>query len=268
MISMTSPNKITNQTAKVRANASHLAKQIGRIVIDKPSNPVRIGFTGDGMSIWTHDLSKTVQVYLSDSEINGLTVKDDCVIMVDPSSFVDLLTTKYGSQPIQISTKAGEVINIKDQDGSQAVFHPADEDDCVSIPDRWFLPSDNDGWVLLPMKDNERCTTRIKITRSNLQKGLIDMKVANAPYVVFTFSDKGSSCASGHWGAKTNQSRSRIDADVEGEDVEVVFTDTLNTILSKSDGDVFIIQKHKDVGFAVVDCGDIRFVATEAQREV
>jgi hypothetical protein len=219
------------------------------------------------MSVWTHDLAKTVQVLITESECAGLKVKEPCVLLIDPDPFANLLDHKFRGEMVQITTKANRPIIIKNRTGAKSIFHPADEDDCFMIPDRWLLPKDKDGWFLLPMKDNEVCTTKVTIDRINLLDGITDMKVANAPYVVFKFDPSKSSCSSGHWGTKTNQSHTNIKATVEGETVEVVFTESLGIVLSHTNEDTFVLYKHKDIPFVVIENGDTTIIATEAQRE-
>ena len=265
---MITPNSEVSRTATIRASASELAKVMNRASLDKPANPVRVLFTNDGVSVWTHDLAKTVQVLITNAEVDSLKVKEDCILLVDPEAFGKLLTTKFSNGIVKITTEANETIDVRDKSGNQAIYHPADEDDVFKIPDHWVLPKNSDGWVTLPMKDNEKCNTRVTINRADLLKGLTDMKVANAPYVVFSFDEKGSSCASGHWGAKTNQSHSAVEATVEGDAVEVCFTENLTEIIKKLDGETFELQKHSGVPFVVISGGSTTVVATEAQREV
>ena len=218
------------------------------------------------MSVWTHDLAKTIQVLITKANV-ALKVKEPCVLLIDPLPFANLLDNKFSGEMVQITTKANRPIVIKNRVGAKSVFHPADEDDCFLIPDRWLLPKNSDGWFTLPMKDNEVCTTKVTIDRGELSGGLTDMKVANAPYVVFNFNPSKSSCSSGHWGTKTNQSHTNIKATVEGDAAEVVFTESLGVILSHMDEDTFVIYKHKDIPFVVIENGDTTIIATEAQRE-
>tara|TARA_R110000824_G_scaffold38186_1_gene116950 strand:- start:132 stop:932 length:801 start_codon:yes stop_codon:yes gene_type:complete len=262
------PNSEVSRTANIRASASDLAAALNRASLDKPSNPVRVLFTEDGVSIWTHDLAKTVQVLVTDSQVDSLKVKEPCVLLVDPGSLSQLLSTKFGNSIVKITTEAHAPITIRDKTGNQVVFHPADEDDCFSIPDHWVLPKNGDGWFTLPMKDDEVCSTRITIEKDQLLKGITDMKVAGAPYVVFNFEETKSSCGSGQWGSKTNQSHSPIIATVEGEKAEICFTDNLADIVKKLDGGTFELQKHTELPFVVITGNSTTIVATEAVREV
>ena len=263
---MLTPNSEVSRTASIRISANECADILRRVILDKPSNPVRVLFTDDGVSVWTHDLAKTIQVLITNADV-ALKVKEPCVLLIDPEPFANLLESKFGGEMVQITTKANQPIIIKNRAGAKSVFHPADEDDCFLIPDRWLLPKNGDGWFIIPMKDNAVCTTRATLSRDALASGLTDMKVAKAPYVVFDFSESGSSCSSGHWGTKTNQSHTNIQSVVEGESVEVVFTESLGVILSHMVEDTFRISKHKDIPFVVVENGDTTIIATEAQRE-
>jgi len=268
---MITPNSPVSRSAQIRVQASILADILSRVTLDKPSGAIRILFKKSGsVSIWTHDISKTIQMIVTDLEISDMKVKEDCVLLIEPDGFANLLQSKYADQTVQITTTANQPIVIKDQNGSQVVFHPADESDCQIVPDRWIMPTGSAGWIRIPQKDNEPCTSKIMISRSELSKGMIDMKVANAPYVVFSFAKgkTGSTCQSGHWGTKTNQSLTRLNATVEGDPTDVVFTENLSGILSKSIGDNFTIQKHSQVPFVIIECGAIRFVASEAQKEI
>lgn len=263
---MLTPNSEVSRTASIRISANECADILRRVVLDKPSNPVRVLFTDEGVSVWTHDLAKTIQVLITDADV-ALKVKEPCVLLIDPEPFANLLDKKFSGEMVQITTKANRPIVIKNRAGAKSVFHPADEDDCFLIPDRWLLPKNDDGWFILPMKDNEVCTTKVTIDRHSLANGMTDMKVANAPYVVFNFGPKKSSCSSGHWGTKTNQSHTNIKATVEGDETEVVFTESLGVVLSHTDEDTFVLYKHKDIPFVVVESGDTTIIATEAQRE-
>ena len=107
---MITPNSEVSRTATVRATASELASILDRVTLDKPSNPVRVLFRNDGVSVWTHDLAKTIQVLVTDAQVPSLKVEEDCVILVDPSAFADLLHTKFGKGVLKITAKANDTI--------------------------------------------------------------------------------------------------------------------------------------------------------------
>lgn len=262
------PNSDVSRTVKAQLNAHDLGSVLQAVALDNPSSPVRVLLTDEGASVWTHDNSKTIQALLTDRPIGDLKVDEPCVLLVEPKSFGDLLSTKFGQQTVRITTDAAKPITIKSKQGGQAIYHAADEDDCNIVPDHWVLPKDDDGKRLFPMFDNEPSTTIIKTSRSELQRGLTDMNVAKAPYIVFNFEKANSTCESGHWGSKTNRSASPIAADVEGESVEVCFTSNLTNILKTLDGESITIQKHTKGQFVVLEGTTTTIVATEAIREV
>tara|TARA_R110002050_G_scaffold7274_2_gene28428 strand:+ start:33946 stop:34743 length:798 start_codon:yes stop_codon:yes gene_type:complete len=264
---MITPNTSVNRNVNIQTDATSLAKAIRRVCVDKPSSPVRMLLRNEGISIWTHDMAKTMNIFLTDSEVDELKVKNDCILLISPDDFSDLLSTKFRGQQIQIQTKANQPIKIRNQTGSSVIYHPADEGDCAMVPDRWYMEKDDKGWIKIPQKNNESCTSKITISRASLKQGLIDMKVANAPYIVFNFSTTKSTCSSGHWASKANQSHSVIEAEVEGEDVEIGLSNSLEKLLSICNGDSFTIHKHKDVPFVTIECSDMRIIIAENRRD-
>lgn len=228
-------------------------------------SPIRILLTNDGVSVWTHDNAKTIQAILTNRQCDDFKVKEPCVLLVEPKSFSDLLMAKFGNQQVQVNTTAGKPITIASKDGSTATYHAPDEDDCNMVPNHWILPTNRKGERLFPMFDNEPATSVVKIARSELTRGLTDMKVSKTPYVVFKFP--ANRCESGHWGAKTNRSSSPISATLVGDAVDVCFTQNLGTIMSLLDGDSITIQKHSKGGFVVLEGATTTVVSTEATRE-
>jgi hypothetical protein len=260
------PNSEVSRTVEIRVGALALSELMEKVCADSPPNPVRIVFTENGASVWTHDMAKTVQILATDYPLDGLKVKEPCVLLVDPRSFGELLATKFDSA-VQITTTASEPIIIKAKGGANVVYHPADEDDCHCVPDHWVMDNNSDGWTVFTMFDDETATSRVTISREELHRGIIDMQVAKAPYVVFKFEHGGSSCASGHWGSKTNRSYSAVEAKVEGDDCEVCFTENLGMLVTKFASDTVILQKHSRAPFVIIESGAITMVASEAQRE-
>jgi len=262
------PNSDVSRTVKAQFDAGQFSELMTTLVMDgSTQSPVRVLLTEDGVSVWTHDNAKTIQALVSNRDIDGLTVDEPCVLLVEPKSFSELLSAKFGGHTVRVQTDAGKPITIRSKDGSQAVYHASDEDDCNIVPDHWVLPVNDKGERLFPMFDNQPATSVVQLTRSELNRGITDMKVAKAPYAVFSFNAKKSECQSGHWGAKTNRSASPIVATLTGEPVEVCFTNNLSTILSVLDGDLITIHKHKDGGFAVLEGATTTVVSTEATRE-
>jgi hypothetical protein len=261
------PNSRVSRAGTIRAEAGSLATALRRSVLDNPSNPVRALFTEDGVSIWTHDIAKTVQLIMTNASVNGLKVKEPVIMLIDPDSMAGLLDTKFSREMIQIEVKPNAPLVIKSRTGGDVVYHPADEDDCFVVPDHWIMPKDSKGWFLVPMKNNEPCSTRVTVSKEEMKRGLVDMLVAGAPYVSFDFQPTGSTCASGHWGAKGNRASSPISAKVEGSGITLNFTENLGGIISRMDGDTFVVQKHHDTPFVIIESGSTVVVATEAQRE-
>ena len=265
-MSLTPNSTELSRSADIQVSATDLADALTSIITDNPPAPVRVMFTNSGMSVWTHDNAKTLQVLVNERDLSSLKVKKDCVLLIEPKAFAELLSAKFGGENVRIQTDAAKPITVKSKSGATAIYHASDEDECHTVPDHWILPKDPAGICQFPMFDNEQATLQVRLNRSELQRGLVDMQVAKAPYVVFKFKDGESSCSSGHWGAKSNQSVSPITADVKGE-AEVCFTTNLTTILKALDGDSITIQKHEKGTFAVIEGFTTTIVATEAVRE-
>lgn len=261
------PNSDVARTVKVQVHAGDLASLLQSVSLDSPSSPVRVLFTENGVSVWTHDNSKTIQALVTERPLGELKVEEPCVLLIEPKSFSDLLSAKFKQEAVRISTNAGKPITIKSRQGGTAIYHAADEDDCNIVPDHWVLPT-VDGKKVFPMFDGEEATSVVKTSRSELQRALTDMNVSKAPYVVFSFSDGKSTCESGHWGSKTNRSASPIVAELDGDDVEICFTSNLTQILKTLDGEAITLHKHSKGQFVVLEGATTQVVATEAIREV
>ena len=266
-MSLTPNSSELSRTVNIKVNATDLSGALSSLVLNTDPAPVRIMFTSDGMSVWTHDHAKTIQLLVNERELTSLKVKDDCILLIEPKQFSELLSAKFAGQIVHIQTKANKPITVASKNGATAVYHAADEDECATIPDHWVLPQSAAGHFSFPMFDNEESTLVVKMTRAELVRGLVDMQVAKAPYVVFNFTDTKSSCGSGHWGSKSNQATTPITANVVGSS-EVCFTSNLSIILKSLDGDTFTLQKHEKGGFVVIEGETSTIVATEALREV
>lgn len=269
---MASPNQPTEHEAKLRVDTSSLAEALDVVALDSPAVPVKILFDGDSMSVWTHDSARTVQVMVDDWPVKDLTVENKSAIVVNPDSLSALLKAKFDGR-IEVTSGKDSRLDIRSSSGSSVSVTSAAEEECNTIPDHWRLGMD-DGWVTFPMLDNQRATTRALIGLDELRRGLVDMKVSSAPYVVFRFNpgESPSFCQSGHWQSKATHSRTIVDATVEGESIEVCFTTALASILSRFPGcDKVMVQKHTDAPFFVVHSvgkeGNIQVIATEAVRE-
>lgn len=224
------------------------------------------------MSVWTHDLAKTMHVFMSDAPLDDYKVKAPCVLLVNPKELSEILTLKFKDAQVQITTKANDVITIAGKSSGTAQIYPADEDDCAIVPDAWQIPdSDTDpGWKHIPQMD-DICTTMVKTTRPELVKAVVDMQVASAPYCEFTFAGNAS-VTSGHWTSKTNRSQSQLNSTIThrvGASQKVGLTsDTLTRLLSITSGDDFTFHKHKETPFIVVECGDMTVTLAETQKGV
>jgi len=264
------PNSVVSRSGVIRAESSSLATALRRAILDSPSNPVKALVTKDGLSIWTHDIAKTIQLIMTDANIHGLKVKGDepVLMLIDPDSMASLLDTKFPSEMVKITIEPNQPIKVESRTGGNVVYHPADEDDCFIVPDHWIMPKDDKGWFTIPMLNGESCTTKVVLTKAEMSRGLVDMQVAGAPYVSYDFTPSGSTCSSGHWGSKTNRSHSPVDATVEGGTISLNFTENLGRILGRLDGDNYVIQKNDKTPFVIIESGSTVVVATEAQREV
>jgi len=270
---MNTPNQNYEAELDVRVDSTSLAEALDVVALDSPAVPVKCVFDNDGMTVWTHDSARTIQVCVDTFPLKDYrTVKGNCAVVVNPDTMSTLLKSKF-TGTVELSAEDSKV-NIRSKGGSRVSYFAADEDECNTIPDHWRLGAD-DGWVTFPMLDNKRATTRAMVSVDELSAGLVDMKVSGAPYVVFTLNpgDSPSFCRSGHWGAKSTDSLTIVEADVEGETIEVCFTTALQSVLQRFPGSSKVmIQKHEDAPFFVMHSlpgsdGDIQVVATEAVRE-
>jgi len=266
---MLTPNTHVSRTVRLRVSAKSLANQLRRVCLDTPPQPVRVLFTDAGMSVWTHDLAKTMHVFLSDAPLVDYKVKEPCVLLVNPKEFSDTLALKFKDSQVQIRTEANQEITINDKVGNSSVIYPADEDDCAIVPDHWQIPDSDtkEGWKHIPQK-GEDCTTRVEMSRSELVKAMVDMQVASAPYCEFAFADKHRTVAtSGHWTSKTNRSMSKLDCTTLGSSVSVGLTDdSLTRLLSITTSDDFVFHKHIETPFVVAECGDMVVTLAETQK--
>lgn len=261
------PNSLElSRNADILVSADSLSSALSATITDNPPAPIRVMFTSSGISVWTYDNAKTLQILVDEKPLDSLKVKEDCVLLIEAKAFSELLSAKFAGQNVRIQTSANKPIVVKTKAGGQAVYHAADEDECHTVPDHWRLKKNSDEHYQFPMFDNESSTLVVKLSRSELQRGLVDMQVAKAPYVVFKFDTK-TTCSSGHWGAKSNQSTSPIEAEILKGSGEVCFTSNLSTILKALDGDAILIQKHDKGTFVVLDAQTTSIVATEAIRE-
>ena len=160
------------------------------------------------------------------------------------------------------------MIGTKNHGGAEVM--PADEDDCLLIPDRWVLPHDENGNITFPMFNNEPATATAEISITELRKAYHEMTTAKAPYVVITF-DKKSEARSGHWTSKTTRSWVPLETKVTGS-FTVSLTESFKTLLNlfHTETTMLRISKHDKGQFVALEAMDgptTTAVATEAIKE-
>jgi hypothetical protein len=270
---MLTPNSQVSRTARIEADGPALAAFFARLAMDNPAVPVKVLFEPKGASCWTMNAGKTLMVLLDRWAIDGLKVKEPCVIVCNPKELSDLIRAKSRGGAVRLTTAANEPIAITTKDHGGAEVMPADEDDCLTIPDRNVLPYEpNTGQRLFPMFDNEPPTYTATLVLSELTKASMEMQTANAPYVSVSFDAK-SEARAGHWSGKTTRSWSPLDViSRTGGPFTVSFTDTLKSLISVLNGatDPLRVSKHHKGHFLVVETttgNKTTIVATEAIKE-
>lgn len=267
---MLTPNSKVTRSARISANGGSLASFLTMLALDTPAVPVRILFENEGASCWTMNAGKTLMSFINRYPIDGLKVKEPCIIVCNPKEVADLVRSKSRGETIRLSTEASEPIKISTKERGGAEIMPADEDDCMTIPDRNVMPS-KDGKLLFPMFENEPATSEALIDKSVLTTARMEMATANAPYVVMTLDSK-SEVRAGHWTAKTTRSWTPIEAEVKGESFTVAFTDSINSILSLlTASNALKVSKHHKGQFVALETltePKITIIATEAIKEI
>ena len=265
------PNSKVSRSVRLSANGTSLAAFLSRLALDSPPVPVRILFEPEGASCWTLNAGKTLMVMFDRHPIVGLKVKQSCAIVCNPKELADLVRSKSKGETIKVMTDANEPIKILTKSNGGAEIMPADENDCMTIPDRNIMPIADDK-RLFPMFDDEPATSEAVFSHTELTKANMEMKTANAPYVVMTFGDK-SEARSGHWNGKTTRSWTPIVSTLTGVPFTVSFTDTLNDVISVLTGttDSLKVSKHTKGQFVVIESltgHKTTIVATEAIKEI
>lgn len=266
------PNSRVSRTVQIEANGSSLASFLTRLAMDTPCLPVKVLFDSNGATCWSMNAGKTVMLFANEWSIEGLKVKEPCVLVFDPKEMSDIVRSKSRGDTVRITTTAGEPIEIVTKTHGGASILPANEDDCYTIPDRNRMPVGAKGEVLFPMFDNEPATSTGLITVAELRKALLEMTTANASYVSISF-DKKAEARSGHWGSKTTKSWCPIECEFSGSPFTISLTDSLNTVLSLLDTtttQVKVSKHHKGqfVVFESIDGQNTTIVCTEAVKEV
>ena len=256
----------------IQVNGGEFANLLSAVCMDSPPVPVKILFENEGISVSGLNVAKTMQAILTRWPVSGLKVKEPCVLLADPKELGDIVRAKSRGELIRISTKASQPISISTKNNGGAEVMPAEEEDCLIIPDRWLMPKNEKGQILFPMFDNEPATHTAKISCEQLRKAVHEQLTAKAPYVVITFDKKGEA-RSGHWSGKQVRSWTPLEIEIEGEPFKVAFTESLKTVLSVfgTTTTQVRVSKHEKGQFAVlesIDGNNTTVVATEAIREV
>jgi hypothetical protein len=259
----------------ITAATSRLTPFLDAGTVDDPPTPVRILFDDDGASIWTTNQTRTLQVFVDRWNVLSSLAKP-CVLLVNPKELSNLLKLKFQrDETVRITTDTHSMIRIQGET-TGAEINCSDEDECLTIPDRWVLPI-VDGVRTFPMFRNEPADYVIEMSMSQLKNCLKDMKVAKAPYVELFLNEKHRGegrCMAGHWTSKTTRSWSDVEYDsvLEPTSWTIRFSENLDTILRKFSTDTteVRISKHREGAFVIIDSTDGEFtsvLATEAVKE-
>ena len=268
------PSSEVPRRVDVSVNAGRFCTFLDAGTVDDPATPVRVLFTTEGASIWTTNQTRTLQVFIDRWDVVEGLPSADCVMLVNPKELSDMLKNKFGrDELVRIQTDVHKPIEISGESSGGASIMPSDEDECLTIPDRWVLPI-VDGVRTFPMFRNEPDDHIITMSIDQLRRGLKDMTTAKAPYIEYTWSSGKAKCEAGHWTSKTSRSWSDVDfVAVKGADNwSIRFTDNLRTIIRRFDPatETVTISKHRDGQFVIIDSTDGEFtsvLATEAVRE-
>lgn len=262
-----------SRSVRVQVDASTLSAMLRRASFDSPPAPVRILFTGEGITIWTMDLAKQAGVYLTEWMTPHYRVKTAaCVLLACPKELADMLEAKCSGMAVRIAAEPNEPIKVRAPDGSGFDLLPADENECLTIPASLTFPLDADGVRTFSAAGGASASLVASMSLAEARKGVIDMTTSKAPYVEFEFGADGTVCRAGHWTKKTNKSFTPVDASiVHGEGV-LRFTDNLSTLLSRFDSETqtITISSHDDVPLVLLESNEGQsaiVVAAEAIKE-
>ena len=269
------PNTAVSRLVDITAATSHLTRFLDAGTVDDPPTPVRILFDNDGASIWTTNQTRTLQVFIDRWGVVA-SLAEPCVLLVNPKELSNLLKLKFPrAETVRITTDTHSMIRIQGET-TGAEINCADEDECLTIPDRWVLPI-VDGVRTFPMFRNEPADYVIEMSMAQLKNCLKDMKVAKAPYVELFLNGKNRGegrCMAGHWTSKTTRSWSDVEYEsvIEPTSWTIRFSENLDTIIRKFSTDTteVRISKHRDGAFVIIDSTDGEFtsvLATEAVKE-
>ena len=268
------PNSRVTRTVRVQGDAAGMASVLERVAMDSPAVPVRLLFEPEGVSCWTLNAGKTLMLMLTRWPVADLKVKEPCVMVCDPKEAASVIRSKGRGGLVRLSTEPSEPIAVLTQEHGGAEVMPADEDDCLTVPDRNRIPHAADGTALFPMFDSEPATWSATMPVASLRTANAEMTVTKAPYVVLTLKMGGdpSEARSGHWSGKQTRSWAPIEATPTAP-FTVAFTDTLSTVISRFSPETTEVRvsKHEKGSFVVIEAVDgpeTVIVATEAINEV
>lgn len=275
MVRVNTPSSEVSRAANITVFADDMVEFLKSVHLDDPPTPVRILFDNDGISVWTTNQTRTLQVFADRWDMENYTIESPCVILVNPKELSDMLQTKSRGEVISIRADAHSAVEITNSGGGGFSIMPADEDECLTIPDRWVLPV-KDGERIFPMFRNEKADWMIDIDIVMMRDILKDMTVAKAPYVELTLTEDGGKAESGHWTSKTTRSWTGVDfvwVKPHTADCTIRFTDNLKQILSTFHKDTTSVRisKHRDGAFVLIEANNgtktVFVLATEAVKE-
>lgn len=178
--------------------------------------------------------------------------------LIAPLGELTTALKKFGGGNVIIKWPHNEKITIADEaDQRLFVEMPAREKtELPDMPEEDRLYPIKDGRVHFPLKDQsqkwvmdergkhvlEACETNVMISLRELEKGFLDMEIANTDYVVYTFAKGGSSSSSGRYVKKGNESSTPIDANVSGEDCQVLVPDIVKDFIKGASSDNVVLQ--------------------------
>ena len=116
------------------------------------------------------------------SSINLVKSKSLC----DPKELAAVVRAKGRDGDVQIKTEASAPIEVTSPTYGGAEVMPADENDCLSVPDRNQIPVSTDGVRLFPMFDMAPATWSVDMPIQSLRTAVAEMAVSKAPYSVLS----------------------------------------------------------------------------------
>ena len=114
---MASPNQPYEAELAVRVDSSSLAGALDVVALDSPAVPVKVVFGADGMTVWTHDSARTIQVCMDTFPLKDYKADETCSAVVNPDTMSSLLKSKFNGT-IELSAEDSK-ISIRDKGGSR-----------------------------------------------------------------------------------------------------------------------------------------------------